>query len=478
MHSLVHASFFLIAVVALAADPSNGQRTSEAEAQSLAVAPGQGTFLVLSDIHFNPFANPKLVPELRSADAMKWGHIFDSDLDGGFPEYGQDTNYALLQSVLKAARRYQSIHHYDYVLVTGDYLAHAFSDKYRENGGDDASYAVFVVKTMTFLSRMIEESFPSLPVYAVLGNNDSICGDYRQSPGDELLRGMAEQSRVFARVPEAKSDFAVGGFYAVPHPTVPNEELIVLNTTFWSNFYEDGCSMNAGSPGKAELKWLAWKLYQARAQKKTVSLLMHIPPGIDAYQSAQRACDPAPLWKAEFASEFDGLIEEFRELFRDVYVGHLHMDDFRLFEDSEGAPFAEAHVVPAVSPVYRNNPAFEIALYDKHSGYLVNYAIVYLTNLERLQKKSQQAPTWSVEYSADTAYRLREYGPHGAKEIAEAIRSDSETRQRFARFYNVMSSATSPVSGSHWLSFSCAQTELSEEGYKRCSCAVAAAPKE
>lgn len=75
MHSLVHASFFLIAVVALAADLSNGQRTSEAEAQSLAVAPGQGTFLVLSDIHFNPLANPKLVPELGSADAMRWRHI-------------------------------------------------------------------------------------------------------------------------------------------------------------------------------------------------------------------------------------------------------------------------------------------------------------------------------------------------------------------------------------------------------------------
>jgi sphingomyelin phosphodiesterase acid-like 3 len=479
MRNLFRGLCLFVTGVALAAGPANKQPTREANPQSLALVAGQGTFLILSDIHFDPFANRTLVPQLISADVARWQSIFDSARGGGFSQYGQDTNYALLRSLLEAARRYQSAYHYDYVVVTGDYLAHKFRERYLQSGCNDASYPVFVVKTMTFLTRMIQKTFPSLAVFGAVGNNDSICGDYSQTPGDELLRSMAEEWRVLARVPEARADFAVGGFYAVSHPTVANRELIVLNTTFWSNLYKDSCSAVPGSPGKAELQWFAWKLYQAQAQTKTVSLIMHIPPGIDSYNSAKLAkcSESAPLWNPEFASQFERLVDQFRALLRDVYVGHLHMDDFRVFEDAQGSAFAEAHVVPAVSPIYDNNPAFEIALYDKHTGNLVNYAIVYLTDLAQLQKDREHVPTWRIEYSADAAYRVAEYGPTAAKQIAGAIRSDTNTRRMFATFYNVTGSHSSPVATDRWLSFACAQTEWSAEGYAQCSCSATAAPE-
>ena len=47
----------------------------------------------------------------------------------------------------------------------------------------------------------------------------------------------------------ALKDFAIGGFYAVPHPTVARHDMIVLNSIFWSAKYWDNCNRKAGAPG-------------------------------------------------------------------------------------------------------------------------------------------------------------------------------------------------------------------------------------
>src|SRR5579871_5474281 len=148
----------------------------------------QGAFLVLSDLHFDPFADPRLVPKLAAAKVEEWESILRPAGSQGFAQYGSDSNYALLIAALKAAREYGARQRYDYVLVTGDYLAHRFKEKYQQLiAGDDAAYAAFVVKSMVFVSRLVQQSFPNLPVFGSLGNNDSVCGDYELSPGNAFL---------------------------------------------------------------------------------------------------------------------------------------------------------------------------------------------------------------------------------------------------------------------------------------------------
>lgn len=86
----------------------------------------------------------------------------------GFSQYGADTNYPLLVAVLKAAQDYGVKQHYDYVIVTGDYLAHDFTNKYqRLIDNDEAAFQAFVIKTIIFISRTIQASFPSLPVFGM-----------------------------------------------------------------------------------------------------------------------------------------------------------------------------------------------------------------------------------------------------------------------------------------------------------------------
>ena len=61
----------LLALGACAADDG-------ADALPFAPGPGQGVFLIISDIHFDPFADPAIVEELVAADVDAWPGIFES----------------------------------------------------------------------------------------------------------------------------------------------------------------------------------------------------------------------------------------------------------------------------------------------------------------------------------------------------------------------------------------------------------------
>src|SRR6476620_1845230 len=59
-------------------------------------APGaRGTFLALSDFHFDPFSDPTLVPRLVQADAGQWQEIFASAPPAAVSPYGKDANVQL-----------------------------------------------------------------------------------------------------------------------------------------------------------------------------------------------------------------------------------------------------------------------------------------------------------------------------------------------------------------------------------------------
>ena len=57
-------------------------------------------FLSVSDIHFDPFADPSLVAQLEAGDVSKWGAILATSSQKSFSTYGSDINDALLRSAV------------------------------------------------------------------------------------------------------------------------------------------------------------------------------------------------------------------------------------------------------------------------------------------------------------------------------------------------------------------------------------------
>lgn len=460
-----------LAIVAAGLSPA-ALAADEVPALPFAPEPGQGVFLVITDIHFDPFADPALVEQLVAAEANAWPGIFESAGQQNFAQYGSDANYPLMTSALDTAG--QLLPRPDFVLYAGDYLVHEFETKFETHaGGGPEAFARFVIKTMTFVSDRLQAAFAEAPVYGTLGNDDAICGNYMVAPGQRFLAAVGELWAGHSAHPEAFADFGVGGFYAVPHPTVHGRDLIVLNTVLWSMNYENRCNPAAGDPGAAQLAWLEWTLYRTKLAGRTASLLFHIPPGIDGYSSSHGAggcrANVTPFLKEAYEKPFLALLGRYSDILEIGYAGHTHMDDFRVVVAETGESILLTHITPAISPIYGNNPGFGLVLYDRTSGDLLDYATVYLTNLARAGRG--EAARWAIEYTFQGAYGYAAYDPRTAALLARSIRAEAAARDDYVTFYPVTTASTDPpIDRENWLAYACGQTEFTIEAFAACYC--------
>ena len=150
-----------LALVALARPTAVEGRSSESQ------------FVWISDIHFNPMADPSLVRELESIEAAKWKSVLDRTSPGGFSQYKSDTNWWLLKSALEQFPKTNP--HPAFVIVTGDLLAHDFPGMFREATHDENQqhYREFVLKTVQFLALELQRKFPTTKIFITPGNNDN-----------------------------------------------------------------------------------------------------------------------------------------------------------------------------------------------------------------------------------------------------------------------------------------------------------------
>jgi sphingomyelin phosphodiesterase acid-like 3 len=434
----------------------------------VSVARNERTFLILTDIHFDPFTgtDPRGVEALASNPVEKWQRILESHAGRDLPPAGSDTNYTLLVSALEAA------HHvgapYDYVLVTGDYLGHDFEKKYREFMPDSQGYQNFVIKTMVFLNRMIEQSFPAVPIVGTLGNNDSMVGDYA-APGKPLLAVLSKEWKVVAANPDAARDFLRGGYYAVPHPTVPSQEFLVLNTTLWSRLYTGSTSPGASDAGAQEMDWFISRLDGLRARGHTAALIMHLPPGIDAYASSKSGACSTPLafWKKPYLDAFITAIDSHKDSLRDSYAGHTHINDFRVLSDAAGMPDFQTNIAPSIAPDH-HNPEFEIGVYDEENGAFVDYAVLYLKNFAG--PASSAKSDWEKAYDFRQLSSFPSYSPANLRTISLLIRSSELVRAKLLDLFATHVSAAISLSAKDWRPYSCAQTEITPGAFVACSC--------
>ncbi|HEX6375015.1 MAG TPA: hypothetical protein VFZ91_04780 [Allosphingosinicella sp.] len=420
--------------------------------------PATGQFLALSDIHFDPFADPAIVPKLIAADADRWPAIFASSRRTMPVGAGSDTNYPLLDSALKAAAAAAGKPGYDFVLLTGDLLRHDFERTFAKYGGaDKAALDAFTLKTLTFVNREVERRFRGAPLIEALGNNDNDCGDYQPRPGAPLLAATARTLPAVSGDAQARADFAAGGNYAVPHPRTPDHLFLVLDSVFWSPKYRDACGGSGSEAGAAQLAWLEWQLFRARQRKQTISLVMHIPPGINPHESTPAA--PVPFWVDAWRDRFLAITAAYAPLLAAGYAGHTHMDDFRILSAPAG-PYLAIRVTPSVTPLFGNNPSFSVMRYGiadaRPTGY-VSYVF--------------QAGAWQREYDFAQTYGYDSYSAANLTALAAAIRSGGSARAAYGLYY--ASGAKSPITAQNALVYACAQTELRADTFAAC---VGAAP--
>jgi sphingomyelin phosphodiesterase acid-like 3 len=429
---------------------------------------GTGVVLSLADFHFDPFYDPTLFPALVRSAPAEWTPIFEGSQVTGYGQYGKDSNYNLFVSALRHAAL--AAPQAEIILLPGDWLAHGFADSYYQHAGnrDPRGLYEFIDKTIVFLTQRIREQFPRAAIYPALGNEDSYCGDYQLQPGGEFLRRTAETWKVLFNNGDNERAFMhmfpKGGYYTVSAPGTPKHRVIVLNTVFFSANYRNQCGNPKDDPAGDEIRWLAAQLKDAATKEERVWLLYHIPPGIDAFNTAVGTSgNPVvSLWQAGYLKNFLALLDQYRDTIIFTLAGHTHMDDFRLTRDAKTSRSSFLIVTPAISPIFENNPGLQVLSYDRKTLSVLDYTT------HRLDLAAAPAQHWKEEYRFSQAYRLSPVTGSTLETLFRSLRKDAHTRAMYSRYYNVSNTTDPAITEQTWPIYWCAIGHLSVAAFDAC----------
>jgi sphingomyelin phosphodiesterase acid-like 3 len=454
--------------------------------------------VMLSDIHFDPFHDPAKFEKLRAAPVLEWQKILaepDSatqladatKLASGCGTRGMDTPWVLLESSLAAAHAHSP--RPLFVTVSGDLLTHAFECRFQTlaHKVSDGEQSAFAAKTLDYVAKELRRAFPSTPIYMALGNNDSGCGDYRDSPNSDFLKSAAESFGSALESPSAQKDllqsFPGGGDYSValPQPIVRGR-LIVLQDIFLAGGHV-GCD---GKPdlaaGAAQLDWLRAELAAAHARNEQVWVMAHIPPGVNFYTTLSSKRDvckgQAPVMFLRDEKLVD-VLTDFAADIRLAIFAHTHLDEMRLLQagSATATPNADepikpawvaAKLVPSISPINGNNPTFTLADIDPKTATMKDYRVFSANN------KTGIAAKWSEDYRYSVAYHSTGFTPEEVARLMEKFGADKQGETPESQEYE---SNFMPGGGLKslairlvWSEYVCSIRQNTVAGFRDCMC--------
>ena len=469
-------------VLAVAAAP--------AFARSQAAGLPSARVLMVSDIHFEPFWDPGKVPQLVAAPVSRWSAILAAPatadraarfaaLQHACDARGIDADYALYMSSLRAMRADGAGARF--ITLSGDLLSHDFTCKYAHTmpHATPAARQAFAVKTIDFVLNELRGTFPGVPLYPALGNNDSGCNDYRFDAGEPYLSAIGGE--FVANVParerqQALRDFAAGGYYSVPLPApMRRTRLLVLNDNFMSSNYSTCGGKHDAAPAAAQIAWLRQELERATRRHQNVWIMAHIPPGIDPFSTIihfRNICAGNPPVMFLSSDALPETIAEFGNVVRLGIFGHTHMDELRLLRSTQPGVHEKPvvlKVVPSISPVDGNNPAFMVARVHAATATLMDYRVIAASNKTGIDTK------WSEEYDFDRAYHEAAFSPTTVKQLIAGFRADPGDKTQDSQIYlrDYFVGDRSEEIKAFWPEYSCALANYTPATFKACMCPAA-----
>jgi sphingomyelin phosphodiesterase acid-like 3 len=446
--------------------------------------------LFISDIHFDPFHDPAKVQELISAPVTRWQSILSAPPSPNQPKAfdalqqtcharGVDTPFPLLHSSLAAMRSRQP--DAEFMTVSGDLIAHAFSCRYNAlvPGSTPSDYQSFVVKTLSFVMAELRASFPGMPVYAALGNNDTACDDYQLNAGSDFLAKVGKivaEGLPLSQQQQALKEFGKGGYYSVTMAEpMHRTRLIVVNDLFLSPEY----STCAGKPDSAaateEMAWLDHQLAQVRKSGDRAWVMGHIPPGIDPFSTVARfrnVCGGQAPVVFLSSDKLADLMVEYADVIRLGIFAHTHMDEMRLLGpdigelQSSDEHYVAIKMVPSISPVDGNTPSFTIARVNPSTAVLQNYEVIEASNQTGI------AATWKTEYEYARTFHEASFSASTVKTLIEEFRTDhgAETEKREAYIRHYFVGDRSPELSPFLPQYVCALDNYTAKSFAACMC--------
>jgi sphingomyelin phosphodiesterase acid-like 3 len=290
------------------------------------------TFAWLSDIHYDPFYG----------SSQAFGNNDTCKSNTQVPFYGCDSPWQLIENAISALADQSPL----FVLVTGDFARHGMDQL-----PNSSMYMADILSKVTLeLQRKLE---PETTILPLLGNNDVI-PDYYIDIADK--KHMKIFSDTFLNLSVISNDEAEqlsnGGYYG---RTMGNFRILCLNTVIYSIAHQPKLPNYNNDPFD-QFTWMEIELQQ----HDNIYLIGHIPPTISSYFFED-------MWEERYRKIYESLTEKYSSKIRMQLFGHFHSNEFRMHGKN-----LTLFLGPSITPVYNNNPAFQIVHFDASDGALVD----------------------------------------------------------------------------------------------------------
>jgi len=172
------------------------------------------------------------------------------------------------------------------------------------------------------------------------------------------------------------------------------------------------------------------------------------------------------MFQPAYAADLISSLQAFATTVRQGIYGHTHRMEFRVIADANGGPLVGNQGIPAVSPIFGNNPAFVVLTLDAASRAITDYTVHTLTDLTAA---GGNAPAvWSKEYAFREAYGGEAFSARALAELQGTLNADANARATFIRFYDSGSGRAGPTMTT-WRAYWCGIGNLDALAFMRCS---------
>ncbi|MEL6639192.1 MAG: hypothetical protein AAFR05_20745 [Bacteroidota bacterium] len=423
------------------------------------------TVLSISDLHLDVFYSSTLVDSLRKAPYREWAGIFHRLQQSGFGQEGEDTHYNLFASLLQDLP--QKVQNPHFVILSGDFLAHHFLGNAEAAGMSLHESQDFLANIIRLIADQLQALYPNSVFVPVLGNNDSYCGDYKVTPNGRFLSDMVPiwKQLLGKSLPPTtfSSDFKKGGYFTAFSTANHQHRILGLNSNLFSKSYMESnhrnyCGSNLSwseiqQHAQEHLDWLSQELRDARRDTAQVWLVYHIPPGINVPGALGGSSSPT-FWHQSFSAPFVDTLNAYRDVISAQLAGHTHMDHFMIFNDDSGQASSFVHITPAVSPIFKNNPAYFLYTYDAQSTQLLDYTAYYFQGVVDATQTQ-----WKEEYRFQATYAQNGINAQSLDQLRQDLEQNTTLRRGFRLNYSAQNTSGAYVpTSNNWSYFACALT--------------------
>ena len=270
-------------------------------------------------------------------------------------------------------------HNSSFVVITGDYSRHAL-----DQVADSESHAQLPI--LRNVTRELERNLsPGTIILPVLGNNDVLPDYYLDivaNSKSSQLKWIGDTLLELEVLSEEEATlFRYGGYYA---RTIGNVRIVCLNTVIYSVEHTPKIP-DFNSDPLDQFTWLQREL----ESNDNVYIMGHIPPTISSYGHDD-------MWDEKYRLLYQEIVQMYASKIRAHLFGHFHDNEFRALPSTTLSTF----VGPSITPVYNNNPAYQVIQYQTSNGQLEDMDL-YIFNLS-----DSSATSWTKLYSMVEEYNL------------------------------------------------------------------------